>query len=212
MKILILQYDNRPSIRPLDKLTDINKKYAVRHNYEYLFITRKMDIPMYWIKVFLLKELIGQYKAIMWMDTDAVIHNFEAKIEWFGRYNKSMILTPDMPPYQSPFCAGVFIIRNDHYGVKILNEWTEIYKDVQKYWTNIGTHWHCNDVWAGPAYEQGSFVSIMQKYRENIESISYHILQAPSDEHIQKTTFSMHFAGVNKKHIGTYLQQHHNKK
>ena len=206
---LIIQYDNRPLDTNTNCLIDINKKYCQLYKYDYIFSSDEYNLPPYWIKVKLIQEylLSNKYKGIMWLDTDACIYD-NIKIEDIMIENKSFFLAPDNEIWDSPFCAGVFIVLNNFIGNSIINEWMTLYD--KNNWTNVNNKWHTNCDWAGDDYEQGSFVkNIMSNYKNVIHSFDWYFFNATYSNisEYNKKIFTLHFAGDFKNEIPDYLKK-----
>jgi hypothetical protein len=196
--LLVLQYDNRPLDDSYSELIKINKRYCEKHNYEYKFIDTYYDLPVYWIKVHLLNEILktNVYHGIFWLDTDACIYNPTIKLENLMLENKSFYLSPDNKLWDSPFNAGVFMVLNTEMGREIIDEWMKCYND--KDWSkDINNKFSTKGKWGGEVYEQGSFVkNILPKYYNAIHIFNWTFFQTfYSDIDI----FTLHFASYQKK-------------
>ena len=209
-KVLVVQYDDRKNIPPnLDKLLKINKKLILEDTTaDYLFINEPSnDLPPYWKKVKLVKDLLKtkNYKYVMWLDTDATIINLHKKLLNFIENlieNKDMLISNDMPPWTSDnFNAGVWIVKNTNNGKKIMEEWLKNYrKDL---WSKQGGKWSCkNCIWAKyPGYEQGVFQEkILNKYKNNIKQVNWKYLNNPYYKKNDKGIIN-HFANHYKNEI-----------
>ena len=209
-KVLVVQYDDRKNIpQNLDKLLKINKKLILEDTTaDYLFINEPSnDLPPYWKKVKLVKDLLKtkKYKYVMWLDTDATIINLHEKLYIFIENlieNKDMLISNDMPPWTSDnFNAGVWIVKNTNNGKKIMEEWLKNYrKDL---WSKQGGKWSCkNCIWAKyPGYEQGVFQEkILNKYKNSIEQVSWKYLNNPYYNKNDKGVIN-HFANHYKNEI-----------
>ena len=114
----IIQYDNR-ELSHIDKdFCERNKRYASRHNYEYIFLKDGYEnYPPYWAKVAIMQNYLPKYDGVFWIDTDAVITDFSnRRIEELADHNKAFIMCPDPPMWSSPFNAGVWGVRNNDAG------------------------------------------------------------------------------------------------
>jgi hypothetical protein len=206
MKVLITQYDNRPQIElgAFIDLVNQNSEYAKRYGYEYIFINSvNLQISPYWTKVFIVEHYMKYgYDIVMWLDTDAVIHNFDIKIEELFTDNEVFIFSPDSPPWNSPFNAGVFICKGIR-GRELMEEWKSYYPS--DLWFESNGKWHCkSDKWSDSAYEQGAFrLNLLPKYANSglLKSYSWEFLQSP---YPQPESFTVHFAGEHKINILIY--------
>ena len=113
--ITVVQYDNRPrdKLGSMSKLTSLNEQYCQNHNIRYVYLdSYHLDLPCYWVKVFLVTELLEQCKDdddyVMWLDTDAVIHKDFTHLLPQVTNNQVMTIAPDPPESDSSFNARVF--------------------------------------------------------------------------------------------------------
>jgi hypothetical protein len=208
---LVLQYDNR-QLTDLDMhLINQNIEYCNKHQYKHLFITQTFDLPPYWIKVYLINELLnsGNYDGILWLDTDACIHDYSTKLEDIIIAGKTFYFSPDKPVWEisSIFNAGVFMVLNNSIGIGIMDEWMKCYNE--NVWRKNETDkWVTTGDWAGDAYEQGSFCThILPKYTDQVHVFEWNYFQSNYNDMIQSTPpaiFSLHFCS-DKYNIGNYL-------
>lgn len=191
----ILQYDNRPISKELKDLIEINTNYAKKHGYEYYLLSDPHFMPPYWIKVALLQRFLdvkdpqtgkALFKGVFYLDTDAVIVDHAKSLDSFMEGKKPFVAGPDITygtvPSDSPFNAGVFIVKNTDEVKPLIKEWFELYDP--KEWYYNGGKWMTPTRWAGSAYEQGSFAEkILPKYKDKlVEIVDNPILQATFDE------------------------------
>ena len=209
---LVLQYDNR-QLTDLDiHLINQNIEYCNWHNYKHLFITKSFDLPPYWIKVLLINELLksGKYEGILWLDTDACIHDTTTKLEDIIIAGKTFYFSPDKPVWEisSIFNAGVFFILNNSIGISLIDEWMKCYNDAVWH-KNETNKWITTSEWAGDAYEQGSFCThILPRYAEHVHAFEWNYFQSNYNDIIETTPqsiFSLHFCS-DKYNIGNYLR------
>lgn len=213
-KYAIVQYDNR-NIDQYMKLMNINKKYCRDHNYDYIFSSDKYDMPVYWIKVKLVLDLLNtnKYDGILWLDSDAVIYDIKNPLDDIIIPNKSMYICPDnhkFAEFTSLFNAGVWFVLNTNMGKMIMTKWMEYYNKIKNNWKlDANGKYYTNGKWAGSDYEQGSFVSDIMSDKnlsKYIEKMNYHILQAvPSDIGKYSNIKTLHFAPC-KYLISTYTR------
>ena len=191
----ILQYDNRPISAEIKELLEINKKYAKKHGYQHFLLSDPYFMPPYWIKVALLQRFLDAkdpqtgnplFKGILYLDTDAVIVDHAKSLDAFMEGKKPFVAGPDITygtnPNDSPFNAGVFVVKNTDDIKPVIKEWLEQYHTKEWYYEN--GQWSTPTRWAGPAYEQGSFAEkILPKYKNTlVEIVDNPILQATFDE------------------------------
>lgn len=206
MKIAIVQFDNRP-LDTLGYLTPLiirNAQYAKQQGYEYFFINRLgIDIPPFWAKpLVVMSYLQSGYEIVLWLDTDAVVHDLAIPLPRFFVADEVFIYAPDNPVWRSPFNAGVFMCRGS-LAFDLMSEWAALYRADQ--WERHEDQWRCRDSrWAGPAYEQGSFViNILPKYDQSglFRQLPWEVLQSPFPV---PSSFTLHFAERFKANIGVY--------
>ena len=124
MVICVLQYDNRHHLF-LENLMDKNKSIC-KNIQDFKYIRAKDDntISQYWVKVKITNQLLEQFDGILWLDSDAVIHNPKKLISLI-QSTDTFLMSGDNP--FSHFCAGVWFVRNNHNGRKITEEWLQLY-------------------------------------------------------------------------------------
>jgi hypothetical protein len=221
---VILQYDNRQLSYEFKQLVKVNQNYAHSQGYDYIFDSSMYHMPPYWIKVKLTNDLLKKtlpnghlkYKGVMFIDTDAVIVKPDQTLDEITSKSKDFMAASDInydlfPNAQSPFNAGVFIVKNTPKAQAIFEDWLTVYEAVKKFWVFNGNTWHTNGNWAGAYYEQGSFVDqILPKHRAIIDLVDKQILQAqyiPQIEAIRPETFVIHFSHTRKNlQLPSFLQ------
>lgn len=130
MKITIAQYYTE-NLTHGPFAEAINKKYCDENGYDYFVekdstkIRAKLEgkAPT-WYKPHLILEVIEKQNPdyILFLDTDAIISDFNGKIEDFIDPNYNLIVANDISTH-SLMNAGVFLIKNDEWAVKFLNDW-----------------------------------------------------------------------------------------
>ena len=200
---LMIQYDTRP-LSDIDKeFVRRNKAYCQKHGYHYKIVNQDDGtLPPYWTKVKLVQDNLNNYKGVMWLDTDAVVVSDES-IESMFPYDKHMMFSPDAPLWalQSPFNAGVWMMRNTEQGHDIVKKWLDCYKPDQ--WQKNGSSWSSLGIWAGDTYEQGAFSSfVLPHVSELVHKVDWSIFQD-----IKKTNkaFSLHFSDNQKSMRQVFL-------
>jgi hypothetical protein len=204
----IIQYDNR-ELSHIDKdLCERNKRYAARHNYDYIFLKDGYDdYPPYWAKVAIMLEYLPKYDGVFWIDTDAAITDKERRIEDLGDRSKSFIMCPDPPMWSSPFNAGVWGVRNNDTGHSIMKDWMAIYHRIANEWKQEGTRWITSGAWAGDSYEQGSFAAhIWPKHGSAIDQLPWSVFQGTRPE--TPGAFALHFSSHQKDLRQGFINEH----
>lgn len=207
MKICILQYEDRINLDYFINLQIINKNYCKKHNCDYVFRNSYSEqISPYWIKVFLIKELLDKYDYILYIDSDAVVNNFNMTIPDLFKQNKYMIYTSQVDAIQTPFNAGVLLFKKSDISLKILDIWVKLY-DKSK-WHYNKNEWKCDGKWSGEYYEQGAFLKIINDsdYNRYLQKEDYIFLNSTKADNIG---FTKHFYYIHKKNIPEYLRLEH---
>jgi len=202
---LILQFENRKITPIVQKFLNTNKAYAEHHGYEYKLVIRGYsDTPPWWIKVFLVKDLLKSYKGIFWLDTDAVIINPSRSIESFEVPGKYFYKSCDHEVNISEeFNAGVWFVKNAPPMISLLDTWANRYSRDDWIYEN-GT-WRTRKLsnFAGKYYEQGEFKRIQDKYLRYIKHIHPNLFQGgiKHDLIAGNQVFALHFYGERKNDI-----------
>ena len=209
--LCIVQYDDRDDLGDdLKKLTDHNKKVCdTMKNCTYMYSNDNMNLPPYWAKVKAVDNALStNCKNVFWVDTDAAIRTFNSEELVNLLSEKSMVLSGDMPPWKSgKFNAGVWGVKNDDTGKRIIKDWMNTY-DSKSWIQNPDKKWYCISdnqfcEWGGPKYEQGSFVEhIQSRYADDINTVKFTVLNNPKCKKNGETLVS-HFAGHYKNRLNS---------
>jgi len=207
MRVAIIQFDNRPlaQLGLMPFLIQRNREYAARHGYDHLFLDRPLvDLPAYWQKPhFCRRFLAGGYDIVAWLDTDAVVHDLDRRIETLFEGDEAMVGAGDNPFWDAPFNAGVFVARRPG-GIELMDRWTALFPGAR--WTRTPTAWVCEEDWAGPAFEQGAFnLHLVEKAAQSgeLRLADWRTLQSPFPV---DGAFTLHFAGAFKANLPAYLE------
>ena len=205
-KILVLQIEDRTD-NLLNKLLNENKKICQANGIEYVFMNNTSStISAYWRKVFEINNIMKKKEYdnidyIMWLDSDAFLFEFtKEKLNNLLEKNKdySMLITPDMPEYYSKFCAGVFMIKNNKEGKKIIDKWISLYNPNDWKYDTEKKKWITDKEWAGVAYEQGSFTEYIltdEKFKKDILILPYYVFNNNSCSDYKPDKISTHLKG-----------------
>lgn len=189
----------------LNGLLQRNRAYAAAHGYAYHHIGKiDLDLPVFWIKPFLLAHFLHTtYDTILWLDTDAVVHDIDRRIEDFFVGDEGLVYSQDLPVWPAPFNAGVFACRK--HALPLFQEWCGLFPQDQWMKDEHGK-WQClHEEWAGPAYEQGAFSQIiLPKYKDGplLREVSWKVLQNPFPT---PESFTLHFMATFKVNVPIYL-------
>jgi len=204
-KILVLQIEDRTD-NFLQQLMDQNKKICLENDIKYINLkTASSNVPPYWGKVFEIQKLMSnnEYDYIFWLDSDAFFYNFNKKKidKLLDKYsNYSFIITADMPPWDvNDFNAGAFIVKNNNTSRDIINKWLTYYHPEK--WRVENNKWVTDEQWAGPEYEQGSFIKYIYNshYRKYIKQLPFYILNNNNCTDNNSDIIITHLAGYHKK-------------
>lgn len=208
MKILIVQFDDRPFEELGKRLSLVNQNaaYAKLRGYDHIFHTTLGEhVASYWGKVFVTEHYLRNgYDIVAWLDTDAVVHDNTQRIEDYFAGDEAFVYAPDSPPWHGPFNAGVFFSKGIR-GLQLMQEWASHYRPDM--WEKESGKWRCKSPeWSGPFYEQGAFyINLLPKYRDTgvLKQCSWKVLQSP---YPQPESFIVHFAGEHLINILIYLR------
>lgn len=208
MKILVLQFDNRPvaKLGLMPFLVQRNKAYAAAHGYDYrLANAPAVDLPVYWQKPLLVGRALDEgYDIVAWIDTDAVFHDHDRRVEALFEGGEVMVGAGDNPFWTSRFNAGVFFVRAAAgAGAELMARWSALFEGTA--WRRTDTAWICDAQWSGPDFEQGAFVAHLlggMVASGALRLIDWRALQAPFPV---EGAFTLHFAGGFKANIPAYL-------
>lgn len=209
-KWLIVQYDDR-HLSDLDKkFVERNRQYAEKQGYEHKFISEGYkDLPVYWRKVKIVQDMLEKpYKGVMWLDTDAVVHDMNRTIDSYYKSERGFIKAIDRYGNHI-FNAGVWIVKNTPKMKELMENWMNLYKKED--WKNEGDgKWSTNKAWAGNSYEQGSFASsITCKHKLNINTVSNTNLHGSLNNISSgNNPFVLHFLNFRKPQIAKYVKRY----
>jgi hypothetical protein len=116
-----------------------------------------------------------------------------------------MIFAGDLPIYPVPlkFNAGVFFCRGAS-ARDLMREWRALYPS--HLWRKTNGEWNFQEhVWAGPAYEQGSFAEkLFPKYAATpaFRQLPWKLLQSP---YPLPDSLTLHFANMFRPNSILYL-------
>lgn len=215
----IAQYEDR-DLKDFAPLVAKNKAYAKSHKIHHVFLKKGWEnYPPWWRKVFLVQELLNQFDAVLWVDSDAAIvgiDHFETMFN--GRHfmlspNPPMLNSESLSMFTAPFCAGIWGVKNTPEGRVIMERWASSYDESM--WNHDGKSWtHKKGLYGGVAYEQGAFelkIWRCSSFEEWIENKATRVLNylPREDGKVVGTTcpsdvFAVHYWKGNRKHIGDH--------
>ena len=194
MKCAVVSYENR-DLPFKNDFRNNHKEYCMKHSYEYFcYDTYELSIPPYWLKPFIIREHLRDYDFVMWIDSDACFENMEIRIEDVANTEAVMIISADKPQHRIPakINTGVFIVSKN--SLSLLDAWIGLY-DPSK-WSKNGDVWKCSGLWAGPAYEQGALINLLddKRFQSTIDIKPWHFMNNhPRSGH---SGFVHHYCGA----------------
>lgn len=205
---IIIQADDRPLSKDYMRAINVNKRYAAKHGYEYIFdASKSQSLPPYWVKVDMAYKVMKSFpncKGVLWLDTDAFIVRQEMKIDnIFPNDSYDMVIAPDPPNIgPAPGNTGVWAVRNTEGGQEILKDWLNTYSP--KYWRNVNNNWVAvNTQWARSGYEQGEFGDkVLPEHKDHIYIAPWRVLQNDKND---PETFTIHLLWRKKILMGQIL-------
>jgi len=123
---ILMVFDERMAKSNMAKLSVKNKQtYAKRHGYELVLVSGENidpSRPAAWSKFKALAEHLNRFDYILFVDVDALVMNFDVRLQDLVSTNKDIFMTEDW----NGLNTGVFIIRNSPWGHWFLKEaWGE---------------------------------------------------------------------------------------
>ena len=207
MKTAIVQFDSRPfdALGLMPFLLQRNKAYAARHGYAYHYLnTPSVDLPVYWLKPHIVRQLLGAYDLVAWVDTDAVFHDLERKIEPLFEGSEIMVGAGDNPYWATPLNTGVFFVKAaGGRGAALMQRWSDLFAGTA--WTRTAEAWVCDTEWAGADFEQGAFnLHLTDELVQSgdLRLTDWQTLQSPFP---LARSFTLHFAGRFKMNLPAYM-------
>lgn len=130
-------YVYTPNIFPYAKHSILNiLSYAEKYGYGVIIYNQVFNdvVSPCWNKIAAILENIHNYKYLVWIDADAIIVNFDKKIESFINENQSvdLYLCQDIILHKECINSGVMIIKN--------TQWS--YNLFLKVWNSYVPHLH----------------------------------------------------------------------
>ena len=212
--IAIVSYDNRKMNELIEIHKDNLKNYARKHNYTYLFLNKyenKLDLPVYWKKIQIVKDLLNDYDYVLWMDTDAFVIRQNIPLEYIISLtpSKSIFIGKDhsgsrISQITGNTNAGAFMIKNNPIGHKFLEDCINYYTSSTECLVNgkLGL----KGKWAGMCYEQGVMNHFIRyKYKNDTNILSTRLIF--NDYYPNFDSFITHIYG-DKKNALQYMKDY----
>lgn len=133
-RLLLVQFDDRPEDELDSRLQSLlarNRRWCeARPRCVYSFWSKRLGLPPYWAKLEAVKRSLKSAAAedtVLWLDTDAAIEQDPRSLLLRREPPVSLMITRDMEPWQEqPFNAGVFLLRADDDGRRLLRDWLSV--------------------------------------------------------------------------------------
>jgi len=205
MTTCVVSFENR-DLEYRDLFRKNHREFCERHGYAYVCLdTYSETIPPYWVKAFLVRDLLPSYDWVVWIDSDAV---FESTAPLPLDEATFFISGRDKPQHTMPaqINVGVFAVRRCPVGLTFMEMWVSLYNPSRWKLRRNGT-WKCLGKWAGDDYEQGSCISLLRDPMFSSHKIHpwYVFNNHPGSGHVG---IAYHFCGsVGKRMLSTYLSQ-----
>lgn len=180
---------------------EINEKYCRAHGYSFEVIASCEDDnrSSIWGKVSGVRTLLATADFVLFLDADAYFFNQEKSIESLiseHMLDASFVIGTDRRDQEfawSDFNAntGVFIVKNDNLGQRILDSWWSAPMHFDRRW-----------LWKWPV-EQGAFNYIVRQLfdQRNINVIPYHYING------RDGSFIRHLVGMSNVERVTMLKK-----
>jgi len=108
----------------------INRAYAEYHGYALIvWEASSMDrTEAVWKTVDVIRRHLPSYKAVMWIDCDAVFNpiQHETSLDWFLKSREDALVCRDIPPREHDVNAGVMLFKNTQWSRDFLDRWWEM--------------------------------------------------------------------------------------
>lgn len=206
--LIFMYYDTNHGYEELTR--EMNESYCGEHGYTFVALTKGYeDIPPWWRKVFLLRDLIKQYPWVhyfMWIDSDAAfVKQRYIPVGHLFEENQGVIHagTDPIPEVMGRLNAGVFAIRNCPLGRQFVKEWISYFRPETWCSTNVNPNcnfkldlgaWRTTGEWGQETFEQGIMNQLAQKdmYKAHVVAYEPHFF---SELDASKVSFVQHMMG-----------------
>lgn len=105
----------------------INNMYAKRHGYSFEHVVDD-SLPgrPVWQKVFLVRDRLPRYDAVMWIDSDAIFNDHKVSLDKWLNSPSDFIVSSDFPNGPSLVNTGTFIVKNTPFTRDFMARWSEM--------------------------------------------------------------------------------------
>lgn len=215
--LVFMYYDTNEGYEELART--INEDYCKEHGYTFVVRTSGYDdIPPWWRKVFLLRDLMDDYPQVdyyMWMDSDAafVKQRYIPIGTLFDERDGILHIGKDpVPEHSGVYNAGVFAIKNNSLGREFVKDWVSRYDSST--WcrsadsgcdlTLVLGEWKTSGGWAGPTFEQGVMNALAASEKYSPHVVGYDLAYF-SELDPTKVSFVRHLMGKSTKERQEYF-------
>lgn len=103
---------------------EANRLYCQRHGYAFRLFVQPLAADRHpsWHKVAAVRSVLEEYSGVLWIDADAIITDFEMRIEQICGVEHDLVFTMDPPMYFNTLVnGGVWYCRNSAFGRAFLD-------------------------------------------------------------------------------------------
>ena len=192
-KIAFITYDDRENENFVIQHNVNMNKYCNKYGYEYIYISKyPKKLPIYWIKIFFIQDLLNNYDYVFWLDSDTIINDFNIDIgNILNQYSSSIFIASDNAKYDIAN-AGLLIVKNSEKGKEFIADC------IGDYHSNSNACSHKGKLlgkWAMACYEQGVINKlILEKYYKYTTFIGINMFLCSTV--CDKNAFILHYYGM----------------
>lgn len=198
--VCILMYSPLKKIHPyVVTAAEINKIYAQRHGYtfKYEIIDESSRAELKWSRVRLIRDLLPKYRAIFYLDGDAVFNNHSMRLDKYLNEPGDIVVCSDHPNSGEKLNIGAFLIKRTEWSVGFMDIWYKL-KD--------------NSTYQEHSYDQKAISDLLTANQngEGLHFSIYHASEFNSDikkvlSGGQRDSFVLHFMDSNTTYRETEL-------
>mmetsp|Transcript_10537 Transcript_10537/g.38774 ORF Transcript_10537/g.38774 Transcript_10537/m.38774 type:complete len:408 (+) Transcript_10537:148-1371(+) len=186
-----------PNLEYASFTSQVVRAYALQHGYDYV-LEDTLDPSIgdtahpSWHKLALLRRHLQNklHDAILWIDADAVVNNFEVRVEQFLQLapHADLILCSDDAKLLKGFNAGVILVRNTAWSVNFLSRWIATISSSGFAWRHPWEQEALLQLFTGPDGAE------LRDHMGILEAAAFNT-PLPVLAHHQETSFIFHAAG-----------------
>lgn len=211
---IMIMCDNR-NFSVYKEIKSVNIEYCTKHHINFRYYSTYDDnIPPYWWKVFIIRDVMIQYadsiKYVCWMDSDALVFDDDTHFKHFFNSSNTSVyfigpsdvitaisLLSKFATYlgcNTTFQASVFMLKNNSTTIQMLNDWVASYDSTKWIVVNNKVKYIGTEPFGGTDYEQGNFVvHVIPKYFRHIKLLPFGILNSSTIRPRRGKHWSLHF-------------------